>query len=107
DFELQLGASPTVGSIDMDGSTRVRKQARLPVHLPLGYYEITATVDGETATCRVAITPERAWTPELLGRGGRAAGIAVSLYGVRSARNWGCGDFTDLLEVIDWAANDL
>ena len=46
-------------------------------------------------------------TPPHLGRGGRAAGIAVSLYGVRSARNWGCGDFRDLLEVVDWAAEEL
>jgi len=91
----------------MEGGTRVRKLARLPIELPLGYHEITATVRGETATCRVAVTPARAFTPEHLGRGGRAAGIAVSLYGVRSGRNWGCGDFTDLLRVIDWVAEDV
>ena len=101
-----LGAAAG-GSIDNGGGTRVRKQATLPVKLPLGYHEVTATVAGETATCRVAITPERAWTPAHLGRGGRAAGIAVSLYGVRSERNWGCGDFRDLLRVIDWVAEEL
>src|SRR5205809_1016874 len=61
----------------------------------------------DPATCRVAITPDRAWTPEHLKTGGRAAGIAVSLYGVRSERNWGCGDFTDLLEIIEWVATDV
>ena len=35
---------------------------------------------------------------------GRTAGVAVSLYGVRSARNWGCGDFTDLRAVVDTMA---
>src|SRR5207302_156030 len=42
-----------------------------------------------------------------LEQGGRAAGSAISLYGVRSARNWGCGDFRDLRDVVDWVAEEL
>jgi 4-alpha-glucanotransferase len=34
----------------------------------------------------------------------RSWGIAVQLYGVRSHRNWGHGDFTDLANLIDIAA---
>ena len=34
----------------------------------------------------------------------RAWGIAVQLYGVRSTRNWGHGDFTDLDQLLDIAA---
>jgi 4-alpha-glucanotransferase len=106
-FELKLWELPAAASIDMEGGTRVRKLARLPVELPLGYHEIQATVCGETAVCRVAVTPARAFTPEHLGQGGRAAGIAVSLYGLRSERNWGVGDLTDLLRVIDWVGEDV
>jgi len=105
-FDLKLWELPAAASVDMEGGTRVRKMARLPVDLPLGYHEVKATVRGESAVCRVAVTPARAFTPEHLGQGGRAAGIAVSLYGVRSERNWGCGDFTDLQRVIDWVAED-
>jgi 4-alpha-glucanotransferase len=107
EFELSLRDLPAAATVEMDGGTRVRKTARLPIRLPLGYHEVSMRVGDASATSRVAITPERAWTPEHLGQGGRAAGIAVSLYGVRSARNWGCGDFTDLRGVIDWAVEDL
>jgi 4-alpha-glucanotransferase len=39
------------------------------------------------------------------GTFGRAWVLAVQLYGVRSRRNWGIGDFTDLATLIEWAAS--
>ncbi len=91
----------------MDGRTWVRKQARLPLSLPLGYHEISVRVGAAGATTRYIVTPARAWIEPHLGRGGRAAGIAVSLYGVRSGRNWGCGDFRDLLDLVNWVSEDV
>ncbi|NVL91288.1 MAG: 4-alpha-glucanotransferase [Desulfobacterales bacterium] len=55
----------------------------------------------------VAICPEKAYIPPSLQGNGRAAGIAISLYGVRSKRNWGVGDFGDLKKILDWVAEDL
>lgn len=106
-FEAALWELPQTGSIEMDGHTWVRKQVHAPIALPLGYHEISVKVGSETGATRYIVTPERAWTDPHLGRGGRAAGIAVSLYGVRSGRNWGCGDFRDLRDVIDWVAEEL
>jgi (1->4)-alpha-D-glucan 1-alpha-D-glucosylmutase len=37
-------------------------------------------------------------------RGERRWGVAVQLYGVRSARNWGIGDFSDLKQLAQLAA---
>jgi 4-alpha-glucanotransferase len=107
EFDLNLWDLPQTASIEMDGRTWVRKQARLPIGLPLGYHEISATVGSATAVARYIVTPERAWSDPHLGRGGRVAGVAVSLYGVRSQRNWGCGDFRDLHSVIDWVSGQM
>ena len=90
----------------MSGSTWVQKKATLPVSLPLGYHEVAVKAGGTTARTRYIVTPDRAWTDPNLGRGGRAAGIAISLYGVRSERNWGCGDFRDLHDIVDWVSQE-
>jgi (1->4)-alpha-D-glucan 1-alpha-D-glucosylmutase len=50
------------------------------------------------------LPPAPAWRPRDLRGDGRRWGIQVQLYGLRSARNWGIGDFTDLAELIDGAA---
>src|SRR5688500_1846298 len=53
---------------------------------------------------QVAIEPGACHEPELLAQGGRVWGFAVQLYGLRSARNWGMGDFGDLRALVEIAA---
>ena len=42
------------------------------------------------------VESDRCYEPEWMTRQQRRWGIAVQLYGLRSPRNWGVGDFTDL-----------
>lgn len=89
------------GSVDAYRIHAVGMRFLLPERLPLGYYDVTVTAGARPAEkMRLIITPDRAWEPEKL----HAAGVAISLYGVRSRRNWGCGDFRDLCDLADWAA---
>ncbi len=50
------------------------------------------------------MSPPHAYLPPALADG-RAWGFALNLYAVRSRRNWGIGDFTDLRNVVRWAAS--
>jgi len=49
------------------------------------------------------LTEARAYLPPVL-QGGRSWGFSVNLYALRSRRNWGVGDFTDLASFVDFAA---
>jgi 4-alpha-glucanotransferase len=96
---------------ELSGQRFIEKLGVWPFQPPMGYHRIRLSAilpdRVATATATLIATPERAWLPEELERGGKTAGVAVSLYGVRSRRNWGCGDTTDLGDLIDWLAEDI
>ena len=74
--------------------------------LPLGYHDVHVSLGGLRQATRLIVAPDRAYAHPTLANGGKAAGMPLALYGVRSARNWGCGDLRDLHGVIDWIADD-
>jgi 4-alpha-glucanotransferase len=75
---------------------------RLPNDLPTGSFTLRAKVGGQQEKATLLVAPERAYQGEDQAR---HWGIAVQLYGVRSQRNWGHGDFTDLAALVDIAAD--
>lgn len=102
-YSVPLADLPETGAADVDGRRHVRKEVPLPASLPLGYHDLDILVGGACAHMRLIIAPDRAYLPDGL----RSAGVAVALYGVRSERNWGFGDFRDLERLIVWAADEV
>ena len=105
-LKFSLGSYPECGAADLEGRRFVRKQVPLPVGLPLGYHDAHVRLGDLRQTTRLIVAPKRAYAHPALADGGKAAGIALALYGIRSARNWGCGDLRDLHGVVDWIADD-
>ena len=72
-----------------------------PADLPVGSWRLNLTDDASvTEETPLIVTPPRAFDGDF----DRCWLLAVQLYGVRSARNWGIGDFTDLENLIRLAA---
>ncbi len=90
------------------GGPRAAVATDLAASLPLGVHRVELTVRSagtvETSATVCAVAPPRAFEPDELREGRRLWGVNIPLYGVRSARNWGIGDFADLYEAVGWAA---
>jgi 4-alpha-glucanotransferase len=68
-----------------------------PGALPPGYHSLDVTVGADEVLRSLLIAaPEMCHQPAALGGEARRWGIAVQLYTLRSAMNWGIGDFADL-----------
>jgi len=89
---------------EVDGQPVARHTFPLPVDLEPGYHRLELLRGGEAGESlgetRLIITPRRCHEPAALAGEGRIFGVAAQLYGVRSATNWGVGDFTDLGELL-------
>jgi 4-alpha-glucanotransferase len=72
-----------------------------PTDLPQGSYRLQTTdASAFSEEVPLIVAPPRAFDGDFE----RCWLLAVQLYGVRSARNWGMGDFSDLEGLIDLAA---
>jgi 4-alpha-glucanotransferase len=90
----------------IDGIQHSSRMVHLDIELPVGYHkvELRQTGDETIATTTLIVTPVTCYQPEPLQSGQRIFGISVQLYTVRSGRNWGIGDFTDLRHFLVDAA---
>lgn len=106
--EASFGALGQVHSADIDGVRIERRLLVLPADLPQGYHRLS--LQGYPgAEASVIVTPGRCWlpgedaeeeTPAGSGRG-RFWGVAAQVYLLRSERNWGIGDFSDLRGLVE------
>ncbi|MBC7946104.1 MAG: 4-alpha-glucanotransferase, partial [Burkholderiales bacterium] len=96
----------SVVPVDLDVLARRRvgdvRYARFSFRLPQtpgpGYHRFT--LDEPAATMSLIVAPERCYLPDALENEARLWGVSTQLYALRSGRNWGIGDLTDLRELL-------
>jgi alpha-1,4-glucan:alpha-1,4-glucan 6-glycosyltransferase/4-alpha-glucanotransferase len=87
--------------IDETGVERVRLELAPPAPVPLGYHQVHVRSGSRTASGRLWSAPERAFNDG----GERSFGVLAPVYALRSERNAGIGDYTDLAHLTDWVAS--
>jgi (1->4)-alpha-D-glucan 1-alpha-D-glucosylmutase len=102
---LESGAAregPAALFIDERGVAQVECRG-LPRSIAEGYHRLAlVSGDAEVSTTALIACPDHCPAPGAPGM--RLFGPAIQLYALRSRRNWGIGDFTDLANLVVLAA---
>ncbi len=93
----------------VEGTDWLATPIRIPLDVGLGYHRVvleTRLSSGAPwqAQTTLVVAPERCYRPASLAHAQRVWGLSAQLYAVRSTRNWGIGDFTDLRRLVEFAA---
>ncbi|WP_300320501.1 malto-oligosyltrehalose synthase [Accumulibacter sp.] len=100
---------PRLGEQRLDRVDFIRGELLLPPLDEPGYYRLEVEQPGRSGmaqeTMTLIVTPSSCFQPEAVQGTGRVWGPTVQLYGLRSRRNWGIGDFGDLRTLIDLSAD--
>jgi len=88
------GALAQTAYTQQDGMAWSERTLTVALRLAAGYHALG--IEGLPGETLVISAPERCYRPAAVQDGGRVWGPAVQLYALRSRRNWGMGDFSDL-----------
>jgi (1->4)-alpha-D-glucan 1-alpha-D-glucosylmutase len=84
----------------------IRSQLELPPVTETGYHQLRLqqVTTAASLALPLIVVPQQCYQPAAIQNGGRIWGLTAQLYGLRSERNWGIGDFSDLVRLIELTA---
>jgi (1->4)-alpha-D-glucan 1-alpha-D-glucosylmutase len=95
--QLAILERATIGGVQY-----VSRELALELALTPGYHRFeVAHAEAVVGACLLVAVPRTCYRPPALEGRGRVWGMAAQLYGVRSERNWGIGDYTDLRSIVE------
>lgn len=90
---------------EIEGEPLLAFALAIPPALTCGYHQIILRqADAPLAEMSLIVVPDQVYIPAALASSERIFGPALQLYALRSERNWGIGDITDLKQMVElWA----
>jgi len=104
--QQQFSGSLTIAAKDISERRQTRQgevlaaELVLDISLPLGYHQLTLSNNRQQYSQQLIITPQRCFQLHDKAVLHKTFGPAIQLYAVKSARNWGIGDFADLQQMV-------
>ncbi len=83
---------------------RYQKYSLALPQLAQGYYQLTVSYGDEKASCPLIYAPKTCYTPQEASTN-KMWGYTAQLYSLRSKKNWGIGDFSDLKALVEKSAS--
>ncbi len=81
-----------------------KEDLRIVTPLEIGYYDLEVTVSNKKYKTTLAVAPDGCYNT--INTSEKIWGYAIQLYSLKSKRNWGVGDFTDLANFVKLTAKD-
>lgn len=92
DYEQKVIETKVIGSTEYSRIEFLIKSVLEPQ-----YYDLTVKVNNKKHHSVLALAPDKCYIPPIINER-KVWGFAIQLYSLTSKRNWGVGDFSDLIE---------
>jgi 4-alpha-glucanotransferase len=103
---LPFGNFEPIDDYRLDGLAMERRHLVIEAPSAIGYHQLhVETSEGASADMALIFAPQSCHVPDGLADDRPIWGISAQLYLLRSDRNWGIGDFTDLKSLVEIAAD--
>ena len=93
--DFKVGFTKNVGRAEY-----VMLEGNIIDHLDCGYYTLRVKTKAGCYETILAVAPQKCYQLDKKGKE-KLFGFALQLYSLKSKRNWGVGDFTDLMNMVD------
>jgi len=100
-FQWSVEELTVLGCREIEGTSYVVKEIRLPEILPWGYHRFSVEIKGNSTETLIVSAPHKTCSPpeETVDR---KWGTFLPLYALQSQNNWGSGDYSSLESLADW-----
>ena len=101
--KIQLKSHHQIFSETVAGTQYYSHQLQINLHIPYGYHHLSLEIDGQLFSSFVIAAPHLAYVKQY-SKDDRKWGLFAPLYALHSKQSFGAGNFSDLIQILDWLA---